>query len=239
MKAFRKISSILNRNKSEIHSNPIINSNCSEFEVNNWIISDFIINKIIPICGTRPYPLNELLLMVSAVCRFKPKYIFEWGTHVGVSARIFYETSLYFNTHTIIHSIDLPDSTPHIEHPKNNRGLLVNNIKKVILHQGDGLSMSLKICKDKSINNRVLFFLDGDHEYASVKKELTEIIKNIPHANILIHDTFYQSEKSGYNIGPHKAITEIVKKYPKKFKIILTETGLPGMTLLYSINESR
>jgi cephalosporin hydroxylase len=220
--------------KSEIR-NPAVNINCRKFEVDNWLISEFILDKIIPVVGTRPYPLNELSLMVAAVCRLKPEYIFEWGTFIGSSARVFYETCAYFNIKTVIHSIDLPDNVEHKEHPKGERGRLVKDINQVILHQGDGLTTALEICKQNRINKRVLFFLDGDHGYKSVKRELMGIIKEIPQASILIHDTFYQSSKSGYNTGPFKAINAVLKLFPNKYNILSANTGLPGMTLLYKL----
>lgn len=237
MNTCKKIISFLkNFIKTNNLLDPVVNNDCTEFEVNNWQISDFIIDKIISIVGTRPYPLNELSLMVATVCRLKPSYIFEWGTHVGKSARIFYETCAYFNIKTIIHSIDLPDAMEHIEHPKDQRGKLVKGLNGIILHQSDGLTTALKICKNYPINkNKTLFFLDGDHEYQSVKRELTGIIKNVPEANILIHDTFYQSSKANYNIGPHKAVNEVLKLFPNKYKVFSTKLGLPGMTLLYKL----
>lgn len=212
-----------------------MNEDCSEFEVNNWQISDFIINKIVRIVGTQPYPLNELSLMVATICRLKPAYIFEWGTHVGKSARIFYETCKYLDLNTTIHSIDLPDNVYHSEHPKDQRGKLVKGLDQVILHQGDGLATSIKICKDNEIKKNILFFLDGDHEYRSVKREILGIMTNIPRANILIHDTFYQSSKSKYNIGPIKAVKSVLKSFPNKYKIISQNLGLPGMSLLYQL----
>lgn len=236
MNIHRKIVSILNdfiRPNNIL--NPVVNDDCSEFEVNNWLISEFVLKKIIPILGIKPYPINELLLMVAAVCRLKPLYIFEWGTHVGKSTRIFYETCAYFNIKTIIHSVDLPDDIEHIEHPKDQRGKLVRGFDQVILHQGDGLNTAIEICKENSIKKNVLFFLDGDHEYQSVKRELMGIMKNVPEANILIHDTFYQSSKSGYNIGPFKAINVVLKLLPNSYKVFSTKTGLPGMTLLYKL----
>ena len=236
MSIYKKIASILNNFiKPNNLSNPVVNDNCSEFEVNNWLISEFILNKVIPIVGIKPFPINELLLMVATVCRLKPSYIFEWGTHVGKSARIFYETCAYFNIKTIIHSVDLPDNVEHVEHPKDKRGILVKNIDRVILHQGDGLTTALKICKKNSIKKNILFFLDGDHEYQSVKRELMGIMKNLPEANILIHDTFYQSSKSGYNIGPYKAVNTVLKLLPNSYKVYSTKLGLPGMTLLYKL----
>jgi len=217
------------------YPDPVLNTKCSEFEVNNWIISKFVINELIPVTGITPYPINELFLMVSAVCRFKPTHIFEWGTHFGKSARIFYETAKNFGIHAEIHSIDLPDEIDHIEHPQNKRGKYVKGIKEVTLHQGDGLDKSLEILKSVSGEIKPLFFLDGDHSYESVKRELRTIIEMIPAATILIHDTFYQSSDSGYNTGPYRAIEDTLSSIPNKYLRIDTTTGLPGMTLLYQL----
>ena len=215
-------------------TNPAKNKDCTEFEIDNWSISRFVIKKLIRVVGFRPFPLSELSLLVGAVCYFKPTHIFEWGTNIGKSARIFYEAAKYFNIETEIHSIDLPDDQSHVEHPKNRRGELVMGMKNVILHQGDGLDKSLEIIGGIRGNYRPLFFLDGDHSYESVKRELTGIVSSIPNAIIIVHDTFYQSEKSNYNIGPFKAVREITSYYEGKYKIIQTNTGLPGMTLLYT-----
>jgi cephalosporin hydroxylase len=211
--------------------NPIINPNCTEFEVNNWVISEFVLEHLTPVVGTHPFPLDELSLMSASICRLKPTHLFEWGTHVGKSARIFWETISYFQLHTKIYSIDLPDDVEHTEHPRSERGKLVENIPQVKLLQGDGVTKALEIYASVP-KCKPLFFLDGDHEYKSIKRELQLIFKHTKKANILIHDTFYQSKKSQYNIGPYKAVTEFHKKHPK-FKAIATKFGLPGMTLLY------
>jgi predicted O-methyltransferase YrrM len=110
-----------------IYEDPGKNINCKEFEVDKQIISKFIINELIDFVN-KPYPLDELLLMVAAVCRFKPKIIIEWGTDAGTSARIFYETYKKFNINTEIHSIDLPD--------RNIDGMYTNikNIKEINLY---------------------------------------------------------------------------------------------------------
>ena len=208
-----------------------INKNLELFEINNHEVSKFIQNKILPIVGHSPNPLNEILLMVGAVVRFTPTHIFEWGTHVGKSARIFYETANFLKLQTEIVSIDLPDDQDHEEHPGQNRGKFVRNKNNVNLYQGDGLKKSLEIYS--SIDNcRPLFFLDGDHKYETVSKELNHIIENVKDPKILIHDTFFQ-KNSNYNIGPYNAILDLEKKYQNKFKIIHTMTGLPGMTLVY------
>ncbi len=213
------------------YKDPTVNLHSSEFEVNKWIISEYVANRLMPVAGVHPFPLDELMLMASTVCRFKPELIFEWGTNIGKSARIFYEITHTFKIDCEIHSIDLPDDVFHNEHPQKNRGKMVKGIDAVKLHQADGLTKSLEIYREKNPKGNILFFVDGDHSYESVKKELEGILKNIPQAVVLLHDTFYQSENSGYNVGPRKAIDETINE--ENYKIISTNCGLPGMTLLY------
>lgn len=213
---------------------PAKNIQCTEFEVDNWVLSDFLIKKLIPIVGTHPYPVAELNLMVAAVCRFKPQQIFEWGTNIGKSARIFYETSRQFDIPLEIHSIDLPDNQTHEEHPRSGRGKMVKGYPGVTLYQADGLAKTIELYQCQP-NNRTLVFIDGDHSYESVRRELSGIMNAMPEAAILLHDTFYQSEESGYNIGPHRAVSEILASTPGKYRVMSTTTGLPGMTLLYTL----
>lgn len=212
---------------------PNISQKFSEFEVNNWEISRFILKKIICKAGIAPFPLSELSLMASTVVYFRPDYIFEWGTHVGKSARIFYEVCKFYKIPCVIHSIDLPDDVIHVEHPKDKRGRMVKGLSSVTLHQGDGLKVSSEIIKTFIGSEKILFFLDGDHSYDSVKRELNFIINNYPQAVILAHDTFYQSAESNYNIGPWKAIQELCSLPGSSYKKIEINMGLPGMTLLY------
>ena len=214
------------------HSDPKIYSLGTEFEINNWIISEFIVKKLIPISGVHPFPLSELQLMVAAVCHLKPDRIFEWGTNIGKSARIFYEITKFFNIESLIESIDLPDEVEHNEHPQSKRGFMVKGLKNVNLHQGDGVSVAMQLYLS-SPPKKVLIFVDGDHSYESVKNELNKIHVSIPMAWILLHDTFYQSEESKYNIGPFKAIQEFLSDHPGIYKVKSTDLGLPGMTLLY------
>lgn len=210
--------------------NLVKNAECQYFEVDNWELSRFIVKKIIPIVGYSPFPLSELLLLAGSVVRFRPDAIFEWGTHIGKSARIFYETKKYFDINCQIHSIDLPEDVFHIEHPHSMRGYLVKN-KDVILHLGDGIKTSLALLSQHKYKNP-LFYIDGDHSFQSVKNELLIILEKVPNANILLHDTFFQTKESGYNIGPHLAIKDCLSGNDA-YKIISLDTGLPGMTLLY------
>lgn len=223
------------------HQEAVVNSHCHELEVNNWVISEFIISKLAPVVGVHPYPINEQCLMAAAVCALKPTLIFEWGTNLGKSARIFYETARRFEVRTEIYSIDLPDDVAHVEHPGGKRGMYVRNLEGVHLLQGDGLETSLTVYGQQKGNpsaaeeNGVvspLFFIDGDHEYDSVKRELEGIIAAAPEANILLHDTFFQSPESRYNIGPYRAIQDVLPT-TSPYRILRQELGLPGMTLLY------
>ena len=109
MDIFNKIIKLYHKDSEHNYRDPNVNTHCTEFEINNWVISDFIVNCLVPIVGVHPFPLNELQLMVGTVCRFQPTHIFEWGTNIGKSARIFYETTNSFKIDAEIHSIDLPD----------------------------------------------------------------------------------------------------------------------------------
>jgi len=217
---------------------PAMNVHCGEFEVNNWLVSEFVLNTLVPIVGVHPFPLNELVLMVAAVCRLKPDRIYEWGTHLGKSARVFYETARHFGLDVEIHSVDLPDHVIHQEHPGHQRGMLVKGLQDVHLHQGDGLSVCLDIQAQAATPKHTLIFIDGDHSYASVRRELAGIMTGIPEAHILLHDTFFQSSESGYNVGPYRAISEAITETDVRYRLLSTQTGLPGMTLLYQLPQT-
>jgi cephalosporin hydroxylase len=213
-------------------SDPVRNPTASEFEVDLWILSRFVLEKIVPVVGAHPYPLNELLLMTGAACRLKPSVVFDWGTHIGASARIFYECESAFKLGYEIHSIDLPPDATHIEHPGNEHGRLVKDLDKVHLHRGDGVKIALAQWQKLGRPKRPLFFVDGDHAYESVRDELNEIFSTIPDASALAHDTFFQSVESKYNVGPARAVDEILEKFPSRLRVVKSGLGLPGMTLL-------
>jgi len=210
----------------------LVNAACREFEVNKWALSEFILRDLIPVVGIHPFPLDELLLMTGAVCRCRPRHIFEWGTNIGTSARIFFETARRFRLETEIHSIDLPDHEDHVEHPRGRRGIMARGRKNVHLYQGDGLEVSLRLSGDLEPGTSFLFFLDGDHAYESVFRELTGIMEQRPGASLLVHDTFYQSLDSGYNVGPWQAVEDALQAFPGRYTRLSAGTGLPGMTLL-------
>ena len=115
---------------ADVWPDPVRNPAASEFEVDLWILSRFLLEKIVPVVGTHPYPLNELLLMTAAACRLKPSVVFDWGTHIGVSARIFYECDKAFKLDYEIHSVDLPPDASHVEHPGQEHGRLVKGLDR-------------------------------------------------------------------------------------------------------------
>jgi hypothetical protein len=213
-------------------SDPVRNPTASEFEVDLWILSRFLLERIVPVVGTHPYPLNEQLLMAGAACRLKPSVVFDWGTHIGASARIFYECNEAFKLGYEIHSIDLPPNATHVEHPGQEHGRLVHGLASVHLHRGNGVEVALDQWQKLGRPKRPLFFVDGDHAYESVYYELSRIFSTVPDASALAHDTFFQSAKSNYNVGPARAIDEIVIEFPKRFGVVKSGLGLPGMTLL-------
>jgi cephalosporin hydroxylase len=216
----------------EAWPDPVRNANASELEVDLWILSRFLLEKVVPVVGTHPYPLNELLLMTAAACRLKPSVVFDWGTHIGASARIFYECDQAFKLGYEVHSVDLPPDASHVEHPGQEHGRLVRGLPSVHLHRGNGVKVALDQWQKLGCPKRPLFFVDGDHSYESVRDELSEIFSAIPDASALAHDTFFQSAESKYNVGPARAIDEIIEKFPSRFRIVRSGLGLPGMTLL-------
>jgi cephalosporin hydroxylase len=215
---------------------PIYNSDLSTVtrslpEANKWVLSEFVLSTLVPVVGVHPYPLDELLLMCSAVAYFKPDVIIEWGTHQGRSARVFHEVSVYLELQGTLHSIDLPPDHEHVEniHKSGERAIFVRGLP-VSLHLGDGLTIARKVLAEAK-PLLPLFFVDGDHSFESVHNELTVIKEISPRAVILAHDTFLQEPRSGYNCGPYEAL----KKFTDDNRLPLQSTilGLPGMSLTY------
>ena len=235
MDRFRRLLRLAVVPKHAKQEDPAVNVHCDEFEVNNWLVSKFVVDTLVPIVGVHPFPLSEIVLMVAAVCRLKPDHIYEWGTHLGKSARVFYETAKHFGLDVDIHSVDLPDDVLHQEHPGHHRGMLVKGLEGVHLHQGDGLSVCLGIHACSVKPRKTLVFVDGDHAYQSVRRELFGIMTEMPEAHILLHDTFFQSGQSGYNVGPYQAIVDALATAPRCYRMLSSNMGLPGMTLLYQL----
>jgi len=200
-------------------------------EADKWALSAFVIETLVPIVGVRPYPLDELLLMCSTVGYFRPGIIIEWGTHLGMSARVFYEIIRYLSLSIPIHSIDLPPDSAHVENIQDlaQRGRYVKNVP-VQLHVGDGLSIARELLAEAK-GFLPLIFLDGDHSYETVKRELYGLRAAASQAVVLLHDSFFQGPEANYNCGPFEALSEFSKA--EDIPICSTALGLPGMSLAY------
>lgn len=213
-------------------ADPVRNPNASEFEVDLWELSRFVVERCIPVIGVHPYPLNEQVLMAAAACRLRPGVVFDWGTNRGHSARLLQECARAVRLGYEVHTIDLPPDASHVEHPGDACGELVRGLPGVHRPRGDGVTTALAQWEKMDRPARRLFFVDGDHAYESVVAELRRIFQAAPDASALVHDTFVQSEQAGYNIGPALAVREIVATQAQRFVVIDSGLGLPGMTLI-------
>jgi len=210
-------------------SQPHTATNAARIEVNTSELGQFVWRRLLPLVGTTPFPPHELLLMGAAMLWVRPRLVVEWGTNVGVSARIFRELNAHYGIGAEIHSIDLPRSAQHREHPGERRGLLVRG-SNVHLHEGDGATLAAQVISSTKCA-RPLVFIDGDHAQESVLRDARSVLSVAPRACLLFHDTFYQPAAS-YNHGPYEAIQYIVNEIPGACQIVEAGLGCPGMTLV-------
>jgi hypothetical protein len=133
--------------------------------------SKFVVESLVGRVGHWPYPPGELQLMTIVMLWWQPDMIFEWGTNVGNSARIFHWIAEAFEIDTQIHSIDLPPDVSHAENVRELRGLLVRDFSDVHLHLGDGVNKALELCVALK-PQKPMFYVDGDHSAETVTREL-------------------------------------------------------------------
>lgn len=194
-------------------------------EVNAWDTSN-VVRAVAEIVGTHPYPYNELMLMATTYFYHRPELVIDIGTHQGKSARIWHELGAYVDTPASVHTIDLFDQS-HPEFPGKDVGRYIRGLP-VEQHVGDGAEMASRLL-DEHAGKVTLLFLDGDHSFDTVVKEL-ELVTRIDDGAVLLHDTFYQPG-SGYNHGPYEAVNDFLKRHAVE-QVIHQNLGLPGMTYL-------
>lgn len=136
--------------------------------------------------GIPAYGDDEVLFMADTALKLTPDDVFDWGTNVGASARIFWEITQMVGFGRV-HSVDLPADVEHIEHPGHRYAQLLDGCD-VDLHRGDGATISAELVR-RLRPYRPLFFVDGDHQADNVKRELETIYAAAPLAVCLIHDT--------------------------------------------------
>jgi predicted O-methyltransferase YrrM len=223
MNALRYVRSVPNKQPAESHA-PITQTRPQLLEVNKWATSKYL-PKLVRIVGHSPYPLDELMLMAAAFEYHRPEIVIDIGTHIGKSARIWFELAKRLKIQATIHTIDLYDPS-HVEYPGHRLGTYIRGLP-VRQHIGDGYACACDIISAASPAACFLIFLDGDHSYETVQREL-HLGQMIKRGCLLVHDTFYQPG-SPYNHGPYLAIQDSLPNLPVK-QVIHLQTGLPGMS---------
>jgi len=151
----------------------------------------------------------------------------EIGTHAGKSARIWWELSRMSGGRTEIHTIDLHDPS-HAEYPGRALGKMIRGLP-VVQHYGDGFAVADRLLPAFA-GKPCLLFLDGDHAFETVAKELTLVERHPDVIGVLVHDTFHQPG-SGYNHGPYEAVAKFVQSHAVR-EVVHAHVGLPGMTYI-------
>lgn len=126
--------------RPKTHDAKTISKEGSIFEVDCWVLSEILLDRVIPKIGISPYPLNEQMLMAAAIAFVKPKMIIEWGTHFGKSARLFWEVKEALSLDCQIYTIDSMDPN-HPEFPGAKRG---SYLHKTDIKQLTGWSYNCK-----------------------------------------------------------------------------------------------
>lgn len=198
----------------------------SLLETDKWLLSKWL-PTLVRVVGTHPFSFDELLVMVAAFEYHRPEVVIDVGTHLGKSARVWHEVAKWLGEPCQIHTIELFDPK-HPEFPGQQLGEFIRGLP-VIQHLGDGYT----VARDLILANRskrVLLFLDGDHAFETVLREL-HLASLLPGASaILVHDTFYQPG-APYNHGPYLAIEEFRKTFPFR-QVVHLQLGLPGLSYL-------
>lgn len=141
--------------------------------------------------GVPAYGDDEVLFLANVLVRHRPQAVFDWGTNVGASARIFYEAAQLLGYPCVVHTIELPDDEAHRDrdHPGERYGQWLVDVP-VCCWRGDALDVALQLLRyaDPSLI-RLLFFLDGAHDRDSVTREMKGIAYYEPEAVMVVHDT--------------------------------------------------
>lgn len=205
-------------------------------EADTTALDQLVLEKVIPQTGLL-YPLPEISLMALAVARVQPTHIFEWGTSSGGSAKIFHTITEALGWKTEIHTWDLPEDVPHGQHPGQEHGKLARGLPRVHFHREDGLTGALgKMAAERSKNPkfRGLFFVDGDHSYHSVIRELAGLISVQDEFHLLAHDTFVQKpDAKGQSRESWLGCPTALEAFAKDYRWLNVGFGNPGMAYLW------
>jgi len=205
-------------------------------EANPAELDRLLLEGILPKTGLL-YPLAEISLMALVVDRVKPTHILEWGTSIGRSAAIFHAITSALNMNTEIHTWDLPEGVSHGQHPGGDHGKLARGLPRVHFHRQDGLQGALvKMSAERKKNPdcRFLFFVDGDHAYPSVIRELGGLISAQDEFHVLAHDTFVQKpDGKGKSRESWLGCPTSLEAFAKDYRWLNVGFGSPGMAYLW------
>lgn len=165
------------------------------------------------------YGFDEVGFIEETLLLLKPDFIGEWGTNRGSSARIFYELTQLHEISCKIHTVELPAVLAQLDpaHSGASTGALLADIP-VTCHQGDGVTEALEqYALSKTV--RPLFFLDGEHLYENVFREIVSVNRYDPDAWMLIHDTRH---------GPGIAAEQYNNRFPAHYEVTIlgSQTGM-------------
>jgi len=176
------------------------------------------------------YGDDEVLFMATLMNVRKPRYVFEWGTNVGASARIFYEAAVLLEIPCEVHTIELPMELSHldVDHPGERIGIYLpdddgHKTVKMCSWWGDGVTMAMEL-HDSVRPEPTLFYVDGDHRFESVMRELRLIRHKAPTTPILMHDTIHLPDVA-------KAIETFSREYPGLYRYEQLESQAGMMAL--------
>lgn len=205
-------------------------------EANTAELDRFVLEKIIPETGLL-YPFAEISLMALVVNRVRPSHIFEWGTNIGASAKLFHAITEALGMEIPIHTWDLPDGTYHGQHPGQNHGKLARGLSRVHFHREDGLIGALKKLSEErnlSLGLKPLFFVDGDHSYQSVIREISGLISVQEEFHLLAHDTFVQKpDAKGQSRESWLGCPTALESFAEEYRWLNVGFGNPGMAYLW------
>lgn len=136
------------------------------------------------------YGDDEVGFMAETAWRTDPDVIFDWGTNLGASARIFHELH-----YCEVVTVDLPPALEPLD--RDHAGVSTGRILHPSIRQlhGDGVTMALQTFREGPYV-KPLFFLDGCHLAENVFREIWSINRVCPQGSLLIHDTRQQPGKS-------------------------------------------
>lgn len=199
------------------------------FEVDCWSLSELLLERVVPKIGIRPYPLNEQMLMAAAVAFVRPAAIIEWGTHLGKSARLFWEVKEALGLRGCrVCTVDSMDPTQP-EFPGASRGDFLGDtgVEQIV---GDGAQIAGRLIED--IHEPVLIYVDGDHSREATKRDFSIWPKLPPKSGLLAHDVLFQ-EPSDYNTGPWESLQECLEDNRSTIAQVQWQLlGLPGMAFI-------